>query len=52
MRSPRGLGTMTEGLLAVPEEDGILVSASVSALDVLGLAWNDLGRVPLEARCW
>lgn len=45
---PEGLGTMTEGLLAV-REDGVLVGASASALDVLGLAWNDLGRVPLEA---
>ena len=45
---PEGLGTMTEGLLAV-QEDGVLVGASASALDILGLAWCDLGSARLEA---
>ncbi|MBH1978508.1 sigma-54-dependent Fis family transcriptional regulator [Simplicispira sp. 110] len=45
---PEGLGTMTEGLLAV-RGDGVLVGASVSALDLLGLVWQDLGQVRLDA---
>lgn len=45
---PEGLGTVTEGLLAV-REDGLLVGASATALDILGLAWRDLQHVRLDA---
>ena len=44
---PEGLGTVTEGLLAV-REDGLLVGASVTALQLLGLQWSDLGAVRIE----
>jgi transcriptional regulator of acetoin/glycerol metabolism len=36
-----GLGTLTEGLLAV-RDDGSLAGANQRALDMLGLAWRDL----------
>ena len=45
---PEGLGTVTEGLLAV-REDGLLVGASATALNILGLAWRDLQHVRLDA---
>ncbi|WP_119965107.1 sigma-54-dependent Fis family transcriptional regulator [Simplicispira lacusdiani] len=45
---PEGLGTVTEGLLAV-REDGLLVGASATALDLLGLTWSDLQQAYLEA---
>jgi transcriptional regulator of acetoin/glycerol metabolism len=45
---PEGLGTMTEGLLAV-REDGVLVGASATALGLLGLGWQDLGHSRLDA---
>lgn len=44
---PEGLGTVTEGLLAV-REDGVLVGASVTALQLLCLQWSDLGALRLE----
>ena len=45
---PEGLGTVTEGLLAV-REDGLLVGASATALNILGLTWRDLQHVRLDA---
>lgn len=45
---PEGLGTVTEGLLAV-REDGLLVGASATALGLLGLAWHDLQHARLDA---
>lgn len=44
---PEGLGTVTEGLLAV-REDGLLVGASATALDILGLTWRDLQHARLD----
>ena len=41
---PEGLGTVTEGLLAV-REDGVLVGASVTALQLLGFQWSGLGSL-------
>jgi sigma-54 dependent transcriptional regulator, acetoin dehydrogenase operon transcriptional activator AcoR len=40
---PEGLGTVTEGLLAV-REDGLLAGANRTALELLGLDWPDLAR--------
>lgn len=45
---PEGLGTVTEGLLAV-REDGLIVGASATALDLLGLAWHDLQHSRLDS---
>ena len=45
---PEGLGTVTEGLLAV-SEDGRLVGANATALDLLGLCWQDLPQTRLDA---
>lgn len=45
---PEGLGTVTEGLLAV-REDGVLAGASATALDLLGLDWRALGHSRLDA---
>ncbi|WP_374668587.1 sigma-54-dependent Fis family transcriptional regulator [Ramlibacter sp.] len=44
---PEGIGTVTEGLLAV-DEAGHVVGASQRALDWLGLAWADVGRVGVD----
>ncbi len=38
-----GLGTLTEGLLAL-REDGLLLGANRAALALLGLGWDDLGH--------
>ena len=45
---PEGLGTVTEGLLAV-REDGLLAGANRTALDLLGLGWQDLARTRLDS---
>lgn len=45
---PEGLGTVTEGLLAV-REDGLIVGASATALDLLGLTWHDLQHSRLDS---
>jgi transcriptional regulator of acetoin/glycerol metabolism len=45
---PEGLGTVTEGLLAV-REDGLLAGANTTALELLGLAWEDLARTRLDS---
>lgn len=44
---PEGIGTVTEGLLAV-SEDGQLQGANDSALDLLGLCWEDLALTRLD----
>ena len=44
---PEGLGTVTEGLLAV-REDGLLAGANCTALDLLGLGWHDLAQTRLD----
>ena len=43
-----GLGTVTEGLLAV-REDGVLEGANATALELLGLRWSDLAHTRLDA---
>jgi transcriptional regulator of acetoin/glycerol metabolism len=43
-----GLGTVTEGLLAV-REDGLLAGANAVALQLLGLRWSDLAHARLDA---
>ena len=45
---PEGLGTVTEGLLAV-REDGLLAGANRTALDLLGLGWQDLAQTRLDS---
>ena len=45
---PEGLGTVIEGLLAVGE-DGLLAGANRTALDLLGLDWQDLARTRLDS---
>ncbi|MES2952881.1 MAG: sigma-54-dependent Fis family transcriptional regulator [Pseudomonadota bacterium] len=45
---PEGIGTVAEGLLAVTE-DGILVGANATALELLGLDWKGLGHTPVSA---
>lgn len=45
---PEGIGTLTEGLLAV-HENGRLAGANATALQMLGLRWADLPATPLEA---
>jgi transcriptional regulator of acetoin/glycerol metabolism len=45
---PEGLGTLTEGLLAV-REDGLLAGANTTALDLLGLGWQDLLHTRLDS---
>ncbi len=45
---PEGLGTVTEGLLAV-RDDGVLAGASVAALSALGLQWRDVGVTRIDA---
>lgn len=45
---PEGIGTVAEGLLAVSEE-GLLTGANSTALDLLGLRWQDLARTRLDA---
>lgn len=45
---PEGIGTVTEGLLAV-SEDGRLAGANATALDLLGLGWHDLAQTRLDA---
>ncbi len=45
---PEGLGTVTEGLLAV-REDGTLEDANATALELLGLRWGDLGHTHIDA---
>lgn len=42
-----GLGTVTEGLLAV-SEDGWVTGANTAALDLLGLARHDIGAATVE----
>ncbi len=42
-----GLGTVTEGLLAV-RKDGLLAGANATALDLLGLHWLDLAHTRLD----
>jgi sigma-54 dependent transcriptional regulator, acetoin dehydrogenase operon transcriptional activator AcoR len=42
-----GLGTVTEGLLAV-REDGLLEGANATALELLGLRWSDLPHTRLD----
>jgi len=44
---PEGLGTVTEGLIAI-SEDGWLVGANGAALRLLGLDWSAVGSCPLE----
>ncbi len=44
---PEGIGTVTEGLLAV-SEDGRLAGANTTALDLLGLCWRDLAHTWLD----
>ena len=43
-----GIGTVTEGLLAV-SEDGHLAGANATALELLGLGWRDLALTRLDA---
>lgn len=43
---PEGIGTVTEGLLAV-SEDGQIQGANEAALDLLGLCWQDLAQTRL-----
>jgi sigma-54 dependent transcriptional regulator, acetoin dehydrogenase operon transcriptional activator AcoR len=43
-----GLGTVTEGLLAV-REDGLLEGANATALQLLALRWSDLAHTRLDA---
>jgi transcriptional regulator of acetoin/glycerol metabolism len=43
---PEGIGTLTEGLLAV-REDGALAGANRAALQMLGLQWGTLARTLL-----
>ena len=45
---PEGLGTVTEGLLAV-REDGLLAGANRTGLDLLGLGWHDLAQTRLDS---
>lgn len=45
---PEGIGTVTEGLLAV-SEDGLLAGANTTALDLLGLCWQDLSHTRLDS---
>ena len=45
---PEGLGTVTEGLLAV-REDGLLAGANRTALELLGLGWQDLAQTRLDS---
>ncbi len=45
---PEGIGTVTEGLLAV-REDGRLEGANATALDLLGLCWQDLAHTRLDS---
>ncbi len=45
---PEGIGTVTEGLLAV-REDGQLAGANAAALALLGIGWAELARTTLEA---
>ena len=45
---PEGLGTVTEGLLAV-REDGLLAGANRTALELLGLGWQDLESTRLDS---
>ncbi|HWP11908.1 MAG TPA: sigma-54-dependent Fis family transcriptional regulator [Ramlibacter sp.] len=42
-----GLGTVTEGLLAV-REDGLLEGANATALELLGLRWSDLAHTRVD----
>ncbi|WP_204320921.1 hypothetical protein, partial [Enterobacter hormaechei] len=42
-----GLGTVTEGLLAL-SEDGWVVGATTAALELLGLARHDIGAATAE----
>jgi sigma-54 dependent transcriptional regulator, acetoin dehydrogenase operon transcriptional activator AcoR len=44
---PEGLGTVTEGLLALSDE-GWLIGANPAALALLGLDWQALGRCSIE----
>ena len=43
---PEGIGTLTEGLLAV-REDGTLAGANRTAIQMLGITWNALARTSL-----
>ncbi len=45
--SPEGIGTLTEGLLAL-SEDGLLIGADESALVLLGLSSHEIGAVHVE----
>jgi transcriptional regulator of acetoin/glycerol metabolism len=45
-----GLGTVTEGLLAL-SEDGWIIGANTVALELLGLPRAAIGAVPLERAC-
>ena len=44
---PEGIGTMTEGLVALAD-DGRIIGADASALALLGLAQADIGAVPID----
>jgi len=44
---PEGIGTVTEGLLALSEE-GWLVGANAAALGMLGVAWDAIGAHTIE----
>jgi transcriptional regulator of acetoin/glycerol metabolism len=44
---PEGIGTVAEGLLAVTE-DGMLVGANATALELLGLDWQGLAFTPVH----
>jgi transcriptional regulator of acetoin/glycerol metabolism len=45
---PEGIGTLAEGLLALDEE-GRAVGANAAALDMLGIAWAELGNARVES---
>ncbi len=44
---PEGIFTVAEGLLAV-REDGLVVGANQTALELLGLRWMDLGQIGID----
>ena len=44
---PEGIGTVAEGLLAI-SEDGMLVGANATALELLGLDWKGLHHTPVH----
>jgi transcriptional regulator of acetoin/glycerol metabolism len=44
---PEGLGTVTEGLIAL-SEGGWIIGANTMALKLLGLTWRDVGAMPVD----